>query len=154
VTAARAPLFALAVLLLASVPASAASEILVCHVVEVFPEGRIEHQLTIVPPEQRNQVLSTVDRDTYRTTKVLQTNVGVGTIEVKTKVGTAAPTARRFDFVQTRKPDGENSLIGFYVDFGGHVTVVRADTWAEGRPFYWYRAEFSKEGAYRSGSCQ
>ncbi|MFC1491473.1 hypothetical protein ACFLQ0_02670 [Nitrospinota bacterium] len=125
-------------------PNAAESEIYVCrstfvHTLDKGLDNPPVHTLTykIVTPEKSEDLLGSFPASSEGNFQPVSIGpIGVGTIEVKYHIGTYKYKRQRHKFVQLRTMTYKgNALIGFYVN-QGFITVIRADLWAKGKPFF------------------
>ena len=137
----------LSVSLIVAIPSAVNAEIVRCKG-ETHWGGLVSPvRIDVVLPESRDLLVILSDREAKLVEIVTGgQRVGNGTIEVK--YGDREPT--RFSFVMTGSPDKRNSLVGFYVG-GNYPMVLRADLWAEGKPFTFYN---SWENELIKGRCE
>ena len=105
--------------------------------IDIVLPSKLDKRLAVEMPDGRHQVVP----DTPQ--------VGTGTVEVTEHLGDAE-NSHRDEFIVTRLPGPDNSLIGFYV-VNSYVETIRADLWEEGKPFV-YLDTYNNE--VLRGSCE
>jgi hypothetical protein len=130
---------------------AAHAEIIRCNATTKWAGSDVIYRLDILVGNEKDNAFVAL-ADDEKVTDVLS-SVRKGIAEVTVEVAGGFRKPERFTLVQTQnpKPDGW-SLIGFFLD-QGNVTVVRADLWDEGKPFYLYDTYFSGK-SIAIGSCE
>jgi hypothetical protein len=96
----------------------------------------IDVEIEIALPAERDKAVSIYSLKTKEPEILNSLSVGIGTIQVIEQLGDSK-SSHRHQFIVTRLPDDENSLIGFFL-VDSYVYAIRADLWKKNKSFLYF----------------
>jgi len=107
-----------------------------CSAEKPFGNQIMHVQIDIALPKNTDKFVWTADKDGAALHVSDTTPVGIGSIDITEILG-EAKESHRHDFVVTRMPSDNNSMVGFYLT-NSYVNSIRVELWKKTKAFVYF----------------